>query len=420
MSNHQSIIKEISTKLTERKNSYGAFLIKSFIQKQAADWKNIVTEILPISSRDGYENIRIWDYGEFALVEDLFSMSDVLKMIDVPQKSDSSVEINGYSVQFQNEYWSKVHTYDSGSGPFNFNWYCEVYRLRTPTPNIGYNPLVAVRLPFFPDRRMVIKDFIGIDIDRFSDAQGIILCLPNFSARIKELKIGPTKIGIEIEEKFMKSKEIIGKLYCEKDQQIRKQDVTFKNGVATVDVGFKPDYLHFVIISKSNANILDSRQFHKEWGDLSRGVIVDVPNYQLKELIRNGETETVEFKADIGKPEEFAETVVSFSNSRGGIIMVGVNDNSRIVGLKKAEYKDRITKIIRSHVDPFPILRFEERKVENKRLMLLFIEEGEKKPYILKDKGPYVRANGTDRIATKFELDEFYKRNQTVGFEVRY
>ena len=52
-------------------------------------------------------------------------------------------------------------------------------------------------------------------------------------------------------------------------------------------------------------------------------------------------------------------------------------------------------------------------------LILLFVEEGEKKPYILKDKGPYVRANGTDRSATKFEIEEFFKQRQT-GFEVRY
>jgi len=418
MSNHQSVIKEISNKLSERKNSYGSFLIKSFIQKQSPNWKNIVTEILPISSQDKYENTKIWDYGDFALVEDLFSLSNVLKMIEVPQKSDNIIEINGYNVEFQNENWSKVYTYDSGKGPFDFNWYCEVYRLGTNTPNIGYDPLIAVDLPFFPDRRMVIKDFIGIDIDRFSDAKGIILCLPNYGARIKELNIGPTKIRIEIEEKLRKSKEIIGKLYCEKDKKIIKEDVTFKNGVGTVHIGFKPDYLHFVLISKSNTTILDSRQFHKDW-DLSQGVIVDIPNYQLKELIKNGETDTVEFKADVGKPEEFAETVVSFSNSEGGIIIVGVDNNSKIVGLKKTEYKDRISKILRSYVDPYPRLRFEERIVENKRLMMLFVEEGEKKPYILKDKGPYVRANGTDRSATKFEIEEFFKQRQT-GFEVRY
>jgi len=243
MSNHQSVIKEISNKLSERKNSYGSFLIKSFIQKQSPNWKNIVTEILPISSQDKYENTKIWDYGDFALVEDLFSLSNVLKMIEVPQKSDNIIEINGYNVEFQNENWSKVYTYDSGKGPFDFNWYCEVYRLGTNTPNIGYDPLIAVDLPFFPDRRMVIKDFIGIDIDRFSDAKGIILCLPNYGARIKELNIGPTKIRIEIEEKLRKSKEIIGKLYCEKDKKIIKEDVTFKNGVGTVHIGFKPDYL---------------------------------------------------------------------------------------------------------------------------------------------------------------------------------
>ena len=111
----------------------------------------------------------------------------------------------------------------------------------------------------------------------------------------------------------------------------------------------------------------------------------------------------------IGSPEEFAETVVSFSNSRGGVIILGIDDKTNIVGLKKIDYIDRITKILRSQVEPSPKVRFEERRIDKKRIIILFIEEGENKPYLLRDKGPYIRANGTDRISTKFEIDEFYK-----------
>ncbi|GAH00479.1 unnamed protein product, partial [marine sediment metagenome] len=42
---------------------------------------------------------------------------------------------------------------------------------------------------------------------------------------------------------------------------------------------------------------------HREW-EIPKGVRLDVPEYQLNELIKNGESETVEFKAKIGKREE--------------------------------------------------------------------------------------------------------------------
>ena len=50
---------------------------------------------------------------------------------------------------------------------------------------------------------------------------------------------------------------------------------------------------------------------------------------------------------------------------------------------------------------------------------MLQIEEGRDKPYTLRDKGPYIRAGATDKITTRYELDEFYAQKRT-GFEVRY
>ena len=199
---------------------------------------------------------------------------------------------------------------------------------------------------------------------------------------------------------------------------MKKGDVNFTNKFGSINIGFKLDYLYFALISRINADILDRRQFGKDW-DLQKGVVVQIPHYQLKELIKNGETDTVEFKADVGKPEDFAETVVAFANWRGGIIIVGVDDNSNVVGLGNRDYKDIITKILRSRIEPPPKFRFDERKIDEKRLIILLVEEGRDKPYTLRDKGPYVRAGATDRIATKYELDEFYAQRQT-GFEVRY
>ena len=319
MSNHEKMIDEIIHKISDEKRGYGSFLIKSFIRKQSPLWENIVTLIKPISSLDTTEDLKKLDYGDFALIEEEVSLSDILKFIQVPNKSSQIIKIGNYKVEFQIHYWEKVYTYDSAKNPFDVNWYFEIYRLDGPTKNIIYKPLIAIDLPIYPDKRKVIKDFIGINIDKFSDVRGIILILPKYEARIKELKIGLTNLSIEIEEKNIKSHELMGKVYCEKDNEIKKFDITFKNGLGSVDVGFKPDYLYFALISKSNGDILDKREFHKDW-ELPKGIKIDIPNYQLRELIKNGETDTVEFKGELGNPEEFAETVVSFSNSRGVLL----------------------------------------------------------------------------------------------------
>ena len=50
----------------------------------------------------------------------------------------------------------------------------------------------------------------------------------------------------------------------------------------------------------------------------------------IKKLIERGESESLEFKEKFDK--ESIETSVAFSNSKGGIILVGVSDRGEIKG----------------------------------------------------------------------------------------
>ena len=52
----------------------------------------------------------------------------------------------------------------------------------------------------------------------------------------------------------------------------------------------------------------------------------------LKKLLLSGESETVEFKTSFGK--EAIETLVAFANTKGGTILIGVNDKGEVAGGK--------------------------------------------------------------------------------------
>jgi len=54
---------------------------------------------------------------------------------------------------------------------------------------------------------------------------------------------------------------------------------------------------------------------------------------ELREIIKNGENSAVEFKAADVRKESIAREIVSFSNTQGGVILVGVNDDGIITGL---------------------------------------------------------------------------------------
>lgn len=52
---------------------------------------------------------------------------------------------------------------------------------------------------------------------------------------------------------------------------------------------------------------------------------------KLKKLLSSEETETVEFKE---KPNEsFYKNISSFANTKGGIILLGVDKKSNIIGI---------------------------------------------------------------------------------------
>lgn len=46
----------------------------------------------------------------------------------------------------------------------------------------------------------------------------------------------------------------------------------------------------------------------------------------LKEIIISGESETIEFKSSLSEIKQILETLSAFSNGKGGIVLVGIDD----------------------------------------------------------------------------------------------
>ncbi|MFN7014714.1 MAG: helix-turn-helix domain-containing protein, partial [Bacteroidia bacterium] len=55
---------------------------------------------------------------------------------------------------------------------------------------------------------------------------------------------------------------------------------------------------------------------------------------ELLELISNGETTKVQFKSDVNNVISISQEMVAFSNTKGGLILIGVDDKTgKILGL---------------------------------------------------------------------------------------
>ena len=53
----------------------------------------------------------------------------------------------------------------------------------------------------------------------------------------------------------------------------------------------------------------------------------------VSELLKREEGKTLEFKRDLSSPLNILKTLVAFSNTDGGILLVGVKDNGTVAGI---------------------------------------------------------------------------------------
>ena len=97
------------------------------------------------------------------------------------------------------------------------------------------------------------------------------------------------------------------------------------------------------------------------------------------------------------------------------MILLGVNDDGSILGLAETVNADRIHNWISDWCDPPIDVEIRIIILQDKMIAVVDVPEGENKPYVLKDKGPYVRRGATDRSAKRSEIDEMYKdKKQTL------
>ncbi|MEA1883748.1 MAG: ATP-binding protein, partial [Thermotogota bacterium] len=65
----------------------------------------------------------------------------------------------------------------------------------------------------------------------------------------------------------------------------------------------------------------------------------------IKEKIKRGENRYLEFKESLPSSQKIAKTVIAFANSAGGDILIGVNDERKVIGVADDELLDIPDKI---------------------------------------------------------------------------
>jgi ATP-dependent DNA helicase RecG len=139
---------------------------------------------------------------------------------------------------------------------------------------------------------------------------------------------------------------------------------------------------------------------------------------EIKEIIQNGENSYIEFKEEEIKAKELAEEIVAFSNSEGGMILIGVDDEGNIKGVKDDKIEETVMNICRNNCIPHIIPLYESIEVEGKRIAVITIPKGLNKPYYTADHKYYIRVGTTKRIASKEELLRLFEAGGSLHFDI--
>lgn len=103
----------------------------------------------------------------------------------------------------------------------------------------------------------------------------------------------------------------------------------------------------------------------------------------LFELIARGEGEELEFKQKTTHPSRISRTLVSLANTRGGQVLVGVDDAGRIVGVRDAEEELYVLREAAQHYvePPLTTLQFRELEEEGRTVLVVSVPESLNKPH---------------------------------------
>lgn len=144
----------------------------------------------------------------------------------------------------------------------------------------------------------------------------------------------------------------------------------------------------------------------------------------LIERIKKGENKVLELKEMLPSNESIAKTVVSFSNTSGGQIIIGVNDKREIVGINNEdifELQDKIASIIYDSCYPNIIPEIYTVNIEEKLLLVIEIFRGNLLPYYIKNdgknNGTYIRIGATNRKAGFDNILELERQRRNISFD---
>ncbi|WP_442498204.1 RNA-binding domain-containing protein [Methylobacter sp. sgz302048] len=139
---------------------------------------------------------------------------------------------------------------------------------------------------------------------------------------------------------------------------------------------------------------------------------------ELLSIIANGEDSKHQFKADFTNANAVAAEMVAFSNSKGGVLVIGVNDDGSVTGLNSADMarlnqliSNAASQSVRPPINPIT----ENIALPGGMVMVVTIDQGISKPYMDNQGFIWVKSGSDKRkVTAREELQRIYQEAALV------
>lgn len=422
-------LRDMIDEFDKRKNTYTKLFVRAVIKRNDDTWVNILSAVLPLSTHGDYLDT-IVDYGNFSVVKQCLTLDTFQSFIKSIFESKSFMLANrqvtfGGDITLQlpianSSYESFIPSHGQGNiEKFEVDWPMKAFMLGplgvSPYANIRRDSLIRKGKSVFANEMEAIDSLFPFQ--DFANNWGwygkMAIFLPDYRARFTKLTIGKDETIAHIEPGILSEEDLYVRFYSRGAAGLNDNLTEFPLKAGKCSTRFRIDpYLIVALLFSKDDELIDSIEYNaydqnafREWIEYSG------TENELMTLASLGENEFLEYKREIGNKDEFLETVVSFANTKGGQILLGVDDNGQLVGAGSAT-KARILDLVTGNLDPFVNVGIREIEVEKRPIFIISVPQGSEKPYFLRRDGTpvaYVRRNGSDYAMTKSQLDEAYR-----------
>ena len=140
---------------------------------------------------------------------------------------------------------------------------------------------------------------------------------------------------------------------------------------------------------------------------------------EINSILKEGESEKVEFKLSLSQIDEIVQAVAGFANFKGGMILTGVSDRGEVFGIEIGRGSiENLANIINQKTEPKVHPEISVEKIDNKKIIVINVSESIDKPVLASGK-LYKRVGKSTILASRNEFEKLVleKHKEKILFD---